>query len=747
MDDGVPEPDFARVFDEAPVPFLLLTPDLVIVHANRARLEATATTLEDTVGRGLFEVFPLNPDDPSADGVRNLRSSLERVRDTGRPHTMAIQKYDIPMPDGTYEERFWSPRNVPILDDDGRVAFLLHRSDDITDYIRDRDAARREAARGVRWRERAEQVEGDLFERARELEALNAELRAANERERRSARLLAGLAATASAMAAAETVEECVAELIRHGQPALGTQVLAVALGEAGGPLTQTDSAGEVQQVPAGSPLPAARAARGHRVLARDRDAVAGLGTEVLARADALGVTACAALPLRAGGEVLGSLTLGWAAVQTFEDDEVALLDGFAAQCAQAVDRIARLEAERRRATATATLAETLQRSLLTDPPQPDRLQIAVRYRPAAQEAQVGGDWYDAFVSPRGDTTLVVGDVTGHDRASAAAMGQIRNLLRGVAHALDRPPAEVLAGLDRALADLGMTTLATAVVATVEPSVPDGAGAVVDAGSRLLRWSNAGHPPPLLVRPDGTAEVLERPADLLLGLLPRYVRHDHAVPLLPGATVVLYTDGLVERRGEALDLGLARMAHAAGDLAHLSVEDFCDALLARLAPDPDDDIALVALRALPQPAQGQPSPPDPARHTRTAPGWDVAVSTGLPADVSAARLARAALAQALSSPALAQVDGDTAELLTSELATNAVRHGCGRLGLRVLVRPGRLRVELHDGGEALPVLRDERLPDEEAEGGRGLWLVDALATRWGTEARAGGGKDVWFELR
>ncbi len=203
--EELPAPDFARVFDEAPAPFLLLTPDLVIVHANRARLEATATTLEDTVGRHLFDVFPLNPDDPGADGVRNLADSLGRALDTRRPVTMAIQKYDMPLPDGTWVERFWSPWNGPILDDEGRVVLLLHRSDDITDYVRDRDEARLEAARGQR---RVEQVQADLFERTRELERLNADLRESSERERRTASSLAGLAATISALAAAETTAE-----------------------------------------------------------------------------------------------------------------------------------------------------------------------------------------------------------------------------------------------------------------------------------------------------------------------------------------------------------------------------------------------------------------------------------------------------------------------------------------------------------------------------------------------------------
>nr|WP_209313980.1 PAS domain-containing protein [Blastococcus sp. TF02A_35] len=230
MTGDLPEPDYRRVFDAAPTPFLLLTPDLTIVHANQARLEATATTLEGTVGRNLFDVFPMNPDDPAADGLVNLKASLERARDTRQPHTMAIQKYDIAMPDGRFEERFWSPRNVPILDEDGEVVLILHRSDDITEYIRDRDDARDEAARGQEWRDRAARVEGDLYARTRQLEQANARLEALTEREQRTARSLAGLARTVSALAAAETRADLFRLLADHGGPGLSADLLAAAV-------------------------------------------------------------------------------------------------------------------------------------------------------------------------------------------------------------------------------------------------------------------------------------------------------------------------------------------------------------------------------------------------------------------------------------------------------------------------------------------------------------------------------------
>src|SRR3712207_3313314 len=189
------------------------------------------------------------------------------------------------------------------------------------------------------------------------------------------------------------------------------------------------------------------------------------------------GLRAWAALPLRVGRRPLGSLTVGWQDPQVLDDDDRDVLEAFAAECSQAVHRVARRETERRQARATRSLAESLQRSLLTSPPELEHLDIAVRYRPAAQEVQIGGDWYDAFVSPGGDTTLVVGDVTGHDWTAAAVAGQLRNMLRGIASALDnRDPGQVLSALDRALGETGIATLATSLVARVEqpPVAPPG---------------------------------------------------------------------------------------------------------------------------------------------------------------------------------------------------------------------------------------------------------------------------------
>jgi serine phosphatase RsbU (regulator of sigma subunit) len=162
-------------------------------------------------------------------------------------------------------------------------------------------------------------------------------------------------------------------------------------------------------------------------------------------------------------------------------------------------------------------------------------------------------------------------------------------MLRGIAFALgDAPLGTVLGALDRAVRDTGMATLATAVAArVVEPR---------NGSPGELRWCNAGHPPPLLVEPDGSARLLDPPSELLLGVAPDVERHDHAVALRPGATVLLYTDGLVERRHATLDDGLRLLVGAAAHLATRPVDELCDAVIARLDPELTDDIALLALR-------------------------------------------------------------------------------------------------------------------------------------------------------
>ncbi len=296
-------------------------------------------------------------------------------------------------------------------------------------------------------------------------------------------------------------------------------------------------------------------------------------------------------LPLTARGRTLGALSIYRSPERSpADEDDVAAAQEVAARVALALDN-ARLYEQQRR------LAEGLQRSLLSAPPAPDAAEIVVRYRPAVEVAQVGGDWYDAFVQPSGTTMLVIGDVVGHDTEAAAAMGQLRGLLRGIAYRDGVGPAQVLSDLDAAVQGLDMRTMATAAVARVEQTPEQR-----DAGLTTLRWSNAGHPPPLVLHTDGRVEALaaERP-DLMLGVDPAAPRAESALTVHRGATLLLYTDGLVEGRDLPLDEGIGRLRDALADLGDQPLERLCDALIERLRPEGlQDDIALVAIRLHPQ---------------------------------------------------------------------------------------------------------------------------------------------------
>ncbi|MGY1707722.1 SpoIIE family protein phosphatase [Geodermatophilus sp. SYSU D00697] len=296
----------------------------------------------------------------------------------------------------------------------------------------------------------------------------------------------------------------------------------------------------------------------------------------------ALGLASAVVLPLHADERTVGVLTLYQAPGRGLDADDLAAAREVASRAGQAVDRVHRQSRQ-------AQLAEALQRSLLTDPPEIAGVRVVVRYVPAAEAAQVGGDWYDAFLQPGGEPVVVIGDVAGHDTAAAAEMGQLRGLLRGIAHYSGAGPAEVLRGLDAAITAMHTGTLATAAIARIE------------RGGTQLRCANAGHPPPLVIGPDGTVTVLGGTlGDLLLGVDPETVRREVVVPLRPGATVLLYTDGLVERRESGVDEGVRRLQQHIAELAGLPLDRLCDELLARMVDGtPGDDVALVALRVRP----------------------------------------------------------------------------------------------------------------------------------------------------
>jgi len=601
--------DRAAVFAAVPTPYLVLTPDLVIVDANEAYLATTRRSRDELIGRGLFEAFPGNPTDPDQEAVVvRLRASFQRARDTGRPHSMPVQDYDVPDGEGGFTKRFWSLIHAAVLDEQGRCRYLLQRAEDITDYVREQALAAHPSGTGKKWRRRVLEVESDLYARAAELDAARAA-------EAETARRLAALSGVALALGRAETLDDLARVVTERGLVALGAHGGAVALCEGDGELrlVLTEGIGPVGVGPdtllrLDAPYPGCVAARtGEWVLLPDRATSEAFSPELAELVAGTGVQAWAAVPLESRDRRIGSLSVGWTEPPTLARADLELLSALAAQCAQALERIRAQEAERARNAAVRGMAEALQRSLLTEPSEPDHLQVVVRYLPAASQAQVGGDWYDAFLLCDGRTALVIGDVTGHDRHAAAAMAQVRNVLRGVAHSSQEAPSAVLTALDRAMQDLAVDTLATAVLATIEQPEPGGA--------RLLRWSNAGHPPPLLVGPDGSVTLLERDPDLLLGMDPTAPRTDHVQHLPDGATVLFYTDGLVERRGWLLDEGTDWLVGAVTRWAGLPPDELCDRLLGELAGQLDD-VALLAVRLHPE---DRPRPPE-AGPRRVPPG-------------------------------------------------------------------------------------------------------------------------------
>lgn len=315
-------------------------------------------------------------------------------------------------------------------------------------------------------------------------------------------------------------------------------------------------------------------------------DLVPDPSDEVRDLIDTLGLGSVLAVPVGSPTGPTGGLLLVSSARERYDDDAVAIAADLAVRTGIALDN-ARLYGQQRRASAL------LQQSLLTALPVVEGARLAARYQPAADDVAVGGDWYDAFTTRDGALYLVIGDVVGHDLEAAAAMGRVKQLVQAIAFDREEPPAAVLHRVDQALAGLGIATFASAVVARLDP--PGGTG----GGARRLLWANAGHPPPLVHVPGRGVMAIEDRPELILGHSAP-PRQDHEAWLAPGSTLLLYTDGLVERRGSPLDAGLARLRRTLVRMGDLDLPELCDVLLNRLVPGrSEDDVAILALRTSP----------------------------------------------------------------------------------------------------------------------------------------------------
>ncbi|MFF9396148.1 SpoIIE family protein phosphatase [Streptomyces griseoluteus] len=361
----------------------------------------------------------------------------------------------------------------------------------------------------------------------------------------------------------------------------------AVVHAEDGGLVDHEELQGPMPPVPEESPMPLSRALRGvASTLAGpqtyQQPPDSGIAVEQRRLFEATGIRSAAIVPIRSTREVLGALTLGRAEkAGDFTTADLPLIEDIARRAAIALDN-ARLYQRQRK------VAETMQNHLLPQLPRVPGLEMLARYLPAPHASQVGGDWYDAFGLPDGATALAVGDVVGHDLEAAAGMAQVRNVLRAYAWSQQEPPSRIVERLDEAITHITNVPMATVIFARLDQA---------DHGHWKLSWTNAGHPPPLLVSRDGLTRYLTDGHGILLGTWARTPRPDATAVLPPGSTLLLYTDGLIEAAGHSLDEGLGRLRQHAAALAHRPLASFTDQLLRRVRPaDNDDDVALLALR-------------------------------------------------------------------------------------------------------------------------------------------------------
>jgi Stage II sporulation protein E (SpoIIE)/GAF domain len=317
----------------------------------------------------------------------------------------------------------------------------------------------------------------------------------------------------------------------------------------------------------------------GAPVLLRDLGEVAAVTPDALGTFEEMGWQSAAAVPLPGPEGPLGALVFVWKTPNVLDPADQAVLAAIAGYVSHALGRALVLDDRR-------TAAATLQKALLTPLPSSTDLLMTARYAPAHHEDHVGGDWYDVIRVDGHRLALVIGDVTGHDLAAAAAMSQYRSMLRTLIIDRQEPPSAVLRRLERTVRVLGDTRLASALLAYLEP---DG------AGGHVLTWSNAGHPAPLLRLTDGAVGPLDggRP-DPLLGAVRQAERRDRVQHLPPGSLLLLYTDGLVETRTAPLDEGTARLRDTLSTRAtDAGVEDLADLLIGEGGREDDAVVLLV----------------------------------------------------------------------------------------------------------------------------------------------------------
>ncbi|GAA1913381.1 SpoIIE family protein phosphatase [Streptantibioticus ferralitis] len=426
------------------------------------------------------------------------------------------------------------------------------------------------------------------------------------------------------------------------------------------------------------------------------------------------GLRSLMVIAIRARGNVLGVATfIRWQRPDPFEQDDLLLAEEVVARAAVNIDNARQFTREH--STALALQRDLLPQKLITR----TTLEVASRYMPAGATGGVGGDWFDVIPLSGARAALVVGDLVGHGINAAASMGRFRTAVRTLAD-MDLPPDELLAHLD----DLVLPP-AGEELTEEDAQASAGVGAtclyvVYDPVTRKCAMARAGHPPPAIVSPEGTVSFPPLPAGPPLGLggMPF---ESVEFELAEGSLLALYTDGLLEANGRDPEAGLAQLRSV---LSHPDqpLEELSGVVLdTMLSGPPDDDVALLLART-------------------HALGADHVASWGLPSDPAVVAEARVLATRCLEGWGLEDLVF-TAEVIVSELVTNAIRYASGPIQLR-LIRQASPICEVSDSSSTSPRLRHARTTDE---GGRGLFLVAQLSRRWGTRYTPDG-KIIWAEL-
>ncbi|WP_369148501.1 SpoIIE family protein phosphatase [Streptomyces sp. R44] len=643
---------------QSPVTLAIYGPGARLLWANASSVRELGGDLTASLGRSMTELFP--GDVLTTQHQESPEEFVQQILETGEP--VIDVHFRGRAPADPRRERVWSSSYFRLLDGRGEPVGVCEQSIDVTDHYR-----------------------------AQQRLALLAEAGARIGETLDPSRTAAELAKVAVPQYADAVLVDVAAEVLEGEEPKPATEW---------GLVRMADSDGEPSRV-------------GERVAYAVGSAQAEGLTGGRTTADAVVAPTRLYVPLIVRGTPLGLVTfVRGDDSEPFDDGDRAVAEELASRTAVCIDNARRYRRER-------TAAFMLQRSLLPRSlPELSAVEAASRYLPADSHLGAGGDWFDVIPLSGARVGLVVGDVVGHGLGAAATMGRLRAMVRTLAE-LDLAPDELLARLN----DQVGKDASDQNVKGSEDSGAVGATCVYgiyDPASRTSTWAAAGHLPPAVVQPHGPVSFLRLPPGPPLGV-GRLPYEGAEVALAPGSMVVLFTDGLVEARGQGVDVGLARLAAVLGEQRGSSSDLLCAQIVAELASDHvRDDATLLVVRTR-------------ALDTRQVAAWE------LPSDPALVARARSMAAEQLGRWGLDDLVFTT-ELVVSELVTNAIRHASGPIGLR-LIRDRSLICEVSDSQHTSP---HARYAGNDEEGGRGLFMVAQLTEHWGTRYMPTG-KTIWAE--